>query len=146
MLDQIRNVLSDSDCIVRRCEDRGCCAHTDGLDTLVVKGELVASGGQSAADCIIFVRSGRAITIVLVELKTRHVRVSSVLEKMANSEAWAKALLKRVGQPPGAVVRAVFARGGFPRVGTAEYVLLTKKGGIRLRRCGMRICDLMTTV
>ena len=143
ILQQLRESLPATAEELGSCRDNNCLADTRTLDAIIIKGESVAANGEKAADCIIFFVHGGRIYVAIIELKSKTYHASSIVEKVRNSERFARALLLAAGVNAASVIRAVFAKGGHPAVTAPEYVLLVKRGGITLRRCGQSVAELV---
>jgi hypothetical protein len=130
---------------IRRCSEQGCRASSRIDPKIILKGEHLADSDKKAVDCVFFLGMPKGVVLILVELKNRHYDIDDLLEKMRNSEADAKSLARKARVNICLTIKSVFARGGHPRVSTAEYVLLERKGRIRLRRCGDNIDTLIAS-
>lgn len=138
-LGSIRKKLA-ANSVLEQCSENGCSVTSDIQPLLIVKGESVASLSEKVVDCIFFLNYDASNIVVLAELKNSNYHVRAIKEKMDNSVRIAMKLSDGLAER---FVRAIFVRkGGHPRVGTAEYVLLAK-ANVRLRRSGDKLSGLL---
>lgn len=78
----------------RRCSESGCTLRLDGLsDHVVLKGEEICQD-RKVCDCIIFV-VGSPVVIGIVELKSRTVHSSEIVDKLTNGSEIALDVLEK---------------------------------------------------
>ena len=135
----IQKVVPNHAIIIDQCAEEGCRAVNPSFPHIIIKGESLAATGEKAVDCVFFIDKERSLFIALVELKRRSYHINDVCEKLANSERHAKAIAGAAGIRKARIQRAVFCTGGHPRVNTAEYVILAKRTGAVLKRCGSAV-------
>lgn len=80
--------------IIARCSERGCGLRLNGLNKhVVLKGETLCKD-RRICDCIIFTRDN-CIIIGIVELKSKTIHPSEIVEKLTNGSGIALDILEK---------------------------------------------------
>ncbi len=83
-----------ADMIIARCSEMGCKLKLNNLNNhVVLKGESISHDGK-ICDCIIFARDNPVI-IGIIELKSRNIHSSEIVEKLTNGSEIALGILER---------------------------------------------------
>ncbi|MEM9752805.1 MAG: hypothetical protein AAF916_05405 [Planctomycetota bacterium] len=125
---------------LNRCSENACRASSQHMPKIICKGESLISDGGKACDCVFFLLEAKnlATNIGLVELKSNNFNARTIGEKFENVESVVKEVCSKAGVDITGISRYVFAK-SHPPIGTAAYVIMVKKAGVRLKRCGDQI-------
>ncbi len=82
----------------KQCREQGCSANLRQIpNRVVLKGEKLVREEESICDCLIFLFENGKYTIALVELKSKYVDVSKVVEQLTNGTRKAFDILSQCG-------------------------------------------------
>jgi len=135
--------------VIGVCRDEGCSLTTDGIPAhVILKGEALLDDWKMC-DCIIFI-SRQPLLIVMAELKSKTVSVTSVMEKLTNATDFVQVVMGHLKVQDYSLVHVVLAR----RWDTSEYRVLTcrrvqcggKRHPVIPRRCGDRLAAVLQGV
>lgn len=87
----IRKKFGDS--AIKKCKEKRCNLNLENIrNHIILKGEKICRN-RKICDCIIFIERNGKIIVVIVELKSRTVRVNEVVQKLQNASQEASRIL-----------------------------------------------------
>jgi len=94
VIDYVKSIKSKfTNAVIARCREMGCELKLNGLSNYVIlKGERIC-GDRRICDCIIFTRDN-CIIIGIVELKSKTIHSSEIIEKLTNGSEIALDILE----------------------------------------------------